>query len=705
MLRRFQAGSRSAAGSSVFHLISRTRTGSEPENMWRSLKSKQAGGADENPGGARMRLPKMKIPAKIWRHRKHKNQHGDDQPDGGHEEEEEEQQEEERLDDLSRKLILREEELFTQDGRSEEEEDRLLKDFESLSVQVWMAVHSSFVATATPAGRPDVLRSAVDTILQQETQDQRWTERPADSAPVWRPLRWLRTHNLLLQKMVEKQLKDAEENETGDTGQLSSVTKRQVCRLGKRVKEDLLTVAEAVRHCYPSRMDILNIYGGLYHQAFAARLAQLCSSELDLDDCSYLLFWVNHYYPDEILKHKELDGIKTACLGSLLQPDTLGRLEEQYLSHRQVSHRQVSYRQVSHTDRQVSHRQVNHRQVNHRQVSHRQVSHRQVSHRQVSYRQTPELIDCYYFSPLAIDVIQVVNSSLTEFSCAIKDQNKALRLTIHLENFLSSYRKSVEDLVKVNPSNLHPVLKATLVCEQQLRDYISGQAEGLAEEQKRRCLDTLSALRDCCYQCLTFPLHGKIKVFLSQLWTPPWVDGSLPVVDQLLSFLSQQLADLSDLKPACKQPLVCDLHQDLVAQYMKKTMKTRVKSRQQQVAGSERMVEDAKKMDGFFREQGCGSAPYLSETLCSVAEILRLQDPASIQLEVVDLARRFPDFSGAHVSALLSLKFGLSAADVRSIRASVEENRPLDASANQSPPFFSRVKVKWINNKINQIKS
>ncbi|XP_016517605.1 tumor necrosis factor alpha-induced protein 2-like [Poecilia formosa] len=645
MLRRFQAGSRSAAGSSVFHLISRTRTGSEPEDMWRSLKSKQAGGADENPGGPRMRLPKMKIPAKIWRHRKHKNQHGDDQPDGGHEEEEEEQQEEERLDDLSRKLILREEELFTQDGRSEEEEDRLLKDFESLSVRVWMAIHSSFVTTATPAGRPDVLRSAVDTILQQETQDQRWTERPADSAPVWRPLRWLRTHNLLLQKMVEKQLKDAEENETGDTGQLSSVTKRQVCRLGKRVKEDLLTAAEAVRHCYPSRMDVLNIYGGLYHQAFAARLAQLCSSELDLDDCSYLLFWVNHYYPDEILKHKELDGIKTACLGSLLQPDTLGRLEEQYLSHRQVSHRQVSHRQVSHTDREI-----------------------------YIWRNCFHL--CFSFSGYFI---------LLCLCC--------------------SYRKSVEDLVKVNPSNLHPVLKATLVCEQQLRDYISGQAEGLAEEQKRRCLDTLSALRDCCYQCLTFPLHGKIKVFLSQLWTPPWVDGSLPVVDQLLSFLSQQLADLSDLKPACKQPLVCDLHQDLVAQYMKKTMKTRVKSRQQQVAGSERMVEDAKKMDGFFREQGCGSAPYLSETLCSVAEILRLQDPASVHLEVVDLARRFPDFSGAHVSALLSLKFGLSAADVRSIRASVEENRPLDASANQSPPFFSRVKVKWINNKINQIKS
>lgn len=71
-------------------------------------------------------------------------------------------------------------------------------------------------------------------------------------------------------------------------------------RLGKRVKEDLLMAAVAVRDCYPARMDILNIYGGLYHQAFGAHLAQLSSSELDLDDCSYLLFWVNHYYPESV---------------------------------------------------------------------------------------------------------------------------------------------------------------------------------------------------------------------------------------------------------------------------------------------------------------------------------------------------------------------------------------------------------------------
>lgn len=67
--------------------------------------------------------------------------------------------------------------------------------------------------------------------------------------------------------------------------------------MGKRVKEDLLTVARVVKDCYPPHMDILNVYAGLYHQGFSARLTELAVSGLEADDCSYLLFWINHCYP------------------------------------------------------------------------------------------------------------------------------------------------------------------------------------------------------------------------------------------------------------------------------------------------------------------------------------------------------------------------------------------------------------------------
>lgn len=41
--------------------------------------------------------------------------------------------------------------------------------------------------------------------------------------------------------------------------------------------------------------------------------------------------------------------------------------------------------------------------------------------------------------------------------------------------------------------------------------------------------------------------------------------------------------------------------------------------------------------------QGCSESLWFSEVLCSIAEVLRLQDPGSVQLELVSLARAFPD--------------------------------------------------------------
>ncbi|XP_029282154.1 tumor necrosis factor alpha-induced protein 2-like isoform X3 [Cottoperca gobio] len=526
----------------------------------------------------------------------------------------------EQLEEVSRMLIIREEQLFSQDSPSEEEEDLLQRDFEALRLQLWMSVHNTFSSCSFSSSSSSsslqlkVLRSAVASIQQQEVQDRRWTGCPEEQVPVWRPQKCLSTHNSLLQNMVRDRLREAAEDGCRDTGGLSTPLKREVCRMGKCVKEDLLAVAKTVQDCYPPQMDILNFYSGLFHQNFSARLTELAASGLEADDCSYLLLWTNHLYPHEILNHEELEGkIKTSCLGSLLLQVHLTRLEDQYLTHRQDKVKLWLNTAL-----------------------------RKEEERWLSGRK-PELIDEYCFSPLAIDVIQVLDSSLTELSCVIREQSNAQRITAHLENFLSSYKKRVERFVKGNHSNVLSVIKAQLVCEQQFRDYITGQTRSLLEQQKRRCLDTLAALKDCGYKCFTCPIHMQLKVCFSQLWTSVWLDGSLPVVDSLLDSLNQHLTDLTDLKPACRQSLLCVLHQDLVLQYVKRMMKTRMKSREQQVGGAQRMTEDARKINDFFTEGGCTESLWLGEMLCSVAEVLRLQDPDSVQLEVVSLARSFPD--------------------------------------------------------------
>uniref|UniRef100_A0A665X8E3 Tumor necrosis factor, alpha-induced protein 2b n=1 Tax=Echeneis naucrates TaxID=173247 RepID=A0A665X8E3_ECHNA len=483
---------------------------------------------------------------------------------------------EQQLEQLSRGLIIREEQLFCQDSPSEEE-DQLLKDLEDLKLRMWLAIHDTFSCSSTE--QLDVLRSAMAAIQLQEVQDQRWADRPESRFPVWRPLKLIRTHNSLLQKMVESRLTEAAEDELNPD---SWVHDLQVCRLGKRVRDDLLTVARIVKDCYPPQMDILNIYAAFYHQSFSARLTELAASGLETDDCSYLLFWVNHYYPHEILQHEDLVGkIKTRCLNTALKKE-----EDSWLSGNK-----------------------------------------------------PELIDTYFFSPLAVDVIQQVSGAIdVSDTCDV----------------CSSYRKSLEELLRGNHGNIASVIKAHLVCEEQFRDYITGQTGNLSEQQSHHCLETLTALRDCGYRYFTCPIHVQLKVCYNDLWTPAWLDGSLPVVSSLLDCLSQQLRDLADLRLDSRQSLLSVIHEELVLQYFKRMLKTRMKSKEQQVCGAERMKEDARMINDFFREEGCSQSLWFSEVLCSIAEVLCLQDPGSVQLEMVSLARRFPDFRYTHKSGVWS---------------------------------------------------
>lgn len=138
----------------------------------------------------------------------------------------EEKQQEEQLEKISRRLIVREEQLFSQDSLSEQEEDQLHKDLEDLMVQIWMAINNTF--TSSSPEQLEILRSAVASVQQQEEQDRRWTGCLEARVPVWRPQKCVGTHNSLLQNMVESRLKNAAEEDSSGLNEPSSPVKKEV---------------------------------------------------------------------------------------------------------------------------------------------------------------------------------------------------------------------------------------------------------------------------------------------------------------------------------------------------------------------------------------------------------------------------------------------------------------------------------------------
>lgn len=141
------------------------------------------------------------------------------------------QENEEQLEEVSRRLIIREEQLFSQDSPNEEEEDQLQRDFEALRLQIRMAIQNTFTSSSsssTTLAQLEVLRSAAASIQQLEEQDLRWMGCVEGRVPGWRPQKCLSAHNSLLQNVVESRLmKTAEEDQNGPDG-LSSDLKREV---------------------------------------------------------------------------------------------------------------------------------------------------------------------------------------------------------------------------------------------------------------------------------------------------------------------------------------------------------------------------------------------------------------------------------------------------------------------------------------------
>lgn len=139
------------------------------------------------------------------------------------------QLEELQLEETCRRLIVREEQLFSQDSPRGEDEDQLQRDLEALKLQILMVIQNTFTSFCSSPGEPQDLRSALASIQQQELQDRRWSGCPEDNrVPVWRPQKFLSDHNTLLSKMVSSRLLKAAEDEWSSAEALSSPLKRQV---------------------------------------------------------------------------------------------------------------------------------------------------------------------------------------------------------------------------------------------------------------------------------------------------------------------------------------------------------------------------------------------------------------------------------------------------------------------------------------------
>uniref|UniRef100_A0A8C1C234 Tumor necrosis factor, alpha-induced protein 2a n=2 Tax=Cyprinus carpio TaxID=7962 RepID=A0A8C1C234_CYPCA len=527
--------------------------------------------------------------------------------------------EQNRLAEAQQQLLEAEECLFSSKEvtRGKDEEDKLQMDYEIFILRLRLVIQDSFIED-----NQETLKSALISIVKEEAQDRRWAEVAADQRPIWRPTRCRQFHDTLLQIIVEQRMKNADEqNNLADN--LSTSLKREVFRLGKQVQKDLLRVVRNLRECYPPDFDICRLYARLYHQAFSTRLQEFSRSNISSEECLYILSWIVEYYPKDVLKYKELEEhINSSSLGPLLPEEDLERLEKQYFSYKENEIRKWLSNAF---EKEV---------------------------KKWSDDIEPELMDGYYFSNFALDVLPLVDGAVKDVNTLLSSEDKAWSLLNQLDSFFLSYKTSLEKLIKRNPENIPKTLSANLDNIYQFRDYVQKPEHPFSEDTRTACLSTLADLKNICH-----------KYFLSRIHT--------------------------ELKE-----LLAELHVEVMVEYVRRMMKRKLKlkDKEQQEAAAEFICHDSSKICSVFAKVG-SRQEWLSQILHKLSEILKLQDPGSLQIEIVTLARDYPDISEQHVLALLNLKTNLSSSDLRKIKGCLSEIR--DTLDTESPTsFFSKVLVK-----------
>ncbi|XP_034433345.1 tumor necrosis factor alpha-induced protein 2-like isoform X1 [Hippoglossus hippoglossus] len=572
--------------------------------------------------------------------------------------------EQNRFSEASQQLIEREERLFGENPEAEglqgheEEVNSLAADYEALERLIVQTLKQS-LSLNTGEVSAEALTSAVKAVYQEDEQDQLWKQRDG-TPPSWRASGWRELHD----KTVTRLIKDHMRNPSpppADQVQQSSV-EAHVCSMGRQLLADLQLVVGEVKTCYPTDVNICDFYARMFHQNISARLKKIADFGLEEKDCTFLLRWVNEYYPGLLQKPELAGDISIEPLGKLLSEELLKPLEEQYLSIKQTE--LMTYiRCVLEREEQ-----------------------------KWKDGEEPKMEDGYYDSPVAYDIIQFIHGMVTLAEKVVGDLHKARSITSKLDTLMKSFKLFQDEVVKKNQSNGKAFIKANLGSVQQFTNVLQKNGHLFQEDVRIKCLSVLSDMKESAHTYLLSSVHVALKPHYGKLGTSDWLNK--PEFERLLVSIQTQSEELQGSKESCHQELMCQFHQEVTVEYVKRLLKGRVKlkDKNQQDKACTTVKDDAESLHELFVKMG-SKEDWLKEILTTIAEVLKLQELPAIQMQVASLGIAFPDLSNKHVAALLKLKTNISSADRKTVKETLSDALR-ETSGAGSRTFFSKVQVK-----------
>ncbi|XP_061251424.1 tumor necrosis factor alpha-induced protein 2-like isoform X5 [Bos javanicus] len=515
---------------------------------------------------------------------------------------------------------------------------------------------------------PERLRQALAVLAEQERQDR--VEAAAVGPPgcpglaaTW-PRGWLQLwRDGVAQAAAERLSRRPAADAEGRTE-----AERTFLHMGRTMKEDLEAVVERLKPLFPADIRVVAAYAESYHAEFASQLAALTQFELCPRDTYMLLLWVQNLYPNDILNSPklapELQGVR---LGTLLPPTQIRLLEARFLSNEVTRVRELMARAL------------------------------ELESKSWTKDEAPLRLNSRCFSELAIHIIQIISQGQAKAESITLDLGAQIKplLLEELARFLRSYQRAFDGFLercrqlrnyRANViANINNCLPFRTSLEQQWQT---------PPDLRSSLLRPLNELKSHGFDTLLQSLFGDLKPLFKRFTQTRWA-APQQTLEEIVSAVAERMPEFSELQDCFREELLEAVHLHLVKEYIARLCKRRLvlktAEQQQQLAGH--VQANAQLIQQFCTQNG-SPATWLHDALPRLAEIIRLQDPSAIKIEVASYATLYPDFSKGHLSAILTIKGNLSSSDAKSIRSILDINT---GAHEPSKALFSLIKVGYLS--------
>ncbi|XP_034648604.1 exocyst complex component 3-like protein 2 [Trachemys scripta elegans] len=565
--------------------------------------------------------------------------------------------------------------------------------YEALLQQLWAMLAEALAARGTyPA-----LELMVQVIEQEEAADRRWLEAQGGGAGP-RPRAMRRRWAEAVKRAVGERLGQCTEDSGGPLA-------GHVERLTRCLVEDLSAVRTHLLPAYPPEYQALDVYARSYHEGLAQLLGSIAQRNLSIAELYFLLDWHSNTYPREVLGRLDIAPLLSAHeLEPLLPPETRRRLEEACVAA-------VKTKIVADMSRELREEEQRWAQEPGRDHSQLELSSRVISvlkaHVDKAPRITPEFGEQIVLCCLTglAEFLQSFQSKVEQFhegpGKSGPPTDSYVGRTIALVNCCPPFREYVEQLAQSGHSESEaPQRQASAALDKVTRLCNHVLAQQLFEELRVRggrpghswdtawvCLrGEASGISNCQSQPQCSAQQHSWG--LPPPWWPSWGEQSPPAE----STPPLQVARLN--LPCGPQVLVNKVHRWVLLQYVRPLLQVRLVCSSNKMRGkvAARLEDEGRQLQELFGQLNSTSS-WLNEVVPHLAEILRLEDTPSIQMEVGMLVRDFPDVRKKHVAALL---------DVRGLRGQTQRQeilavvKDLELSKGEVPEcrertFFSEI--------------